>query len=163
MDIRQNVEGRNLKAELAESLRPTMTVPPVLYVEDDDNDVLLMRQAWTWVGVQNPLQVVPDGQEAVNYLSGNGPYADRLKHPLPCLVLLDLKMPKMSGLDVLRWIRSQPALHGLRVVVFSSSKLPLDINAAHALRIDAYVVKPGSYDEWVAMVNNLKVYWLKRP
>ena len=136
-------------------------VVPVLYVEDDDNDVLLMRRAWTWVGVQNPLQVVSDGQEAVGYLAGEGPYANRADHPMPCLVLLDLKMPKMTGLDVLRWIRSQPALQGLRVIIYSSSRLPLDINAAHALRIDAYVVKPGTYDEWVAMVDNLNVYWLK--
>jgi CheY-like chemotaxis protein len=106
------------------------------------------------------LQVVPDGQEAVSYLSGDGPYANRIDHPLPFLVLLDLKMPKMSGLDV-RWMRSQPAHLALRVIVFSSSKLPVDINAAHALRIDAYVVKPGPYDEWVAMVDNLNVYWLK--
>ena len=138
-----------------------MTPPPVLYVEDDDNDVLLMRRAWTWVGVEHPLQVVSDGREALAYLAGEAPYANRVDYPLPCLVLLDLKMPKMSGLDVLRWIRSQPAIVALHVVVFSSSKLPIDINAAHALRIDAYVVKPGTYDEWVAMVDNLNVYWLK--
>src|SRR5262245_21964922 len=120
-----------------------MSPPPVLYVEDDDNDVLLMRRAWTWVGVQNPLRVVPDGLEAVSYLSRDRPHANRIDHPLACLVLLGLKLPKMSGLDVLRWARSQPALLGLRVIVFSSSKLPVDINAAHALRIDAYVVKPG--------------------
>ena len=138
-----------------------MTLPPVLYVEDEHNDVLLMRRAWAKVGVANPLQAVIDGEEALRYLSGEGQYANRVDHPMPCLVLLDLKMPKMTGLDVLRWIRSQPALQGLRVIIYSSSRLPLDINAAHALRIDAYVVKPGTYDEWVAMVDNLNVYWLK--
>ena len=138
-----------------------MTPLPVLYVEDDDNDVLLMRRAWTWVGVENPLQVVSDGREALAYLAGEAPFANRVDHPLPCLVLLDLKMPRMSGLDVLRWIRSQPTTLATRVIVFSSSKLPVDINAAHALRIDAYVVKPATYDEWVAMVDNLNVYWLK--
>jgi len=107
------------------------------------------------------LQVVRDGREALAYLAGKDLYAKRADYPLPCLVLLDLKMPKMTGLDVLRWIRSQPALQGLRVIIYSSSRLPLDINAAHALRIDAYVVKPGTYDEWVAMVDNLNVYWLK--
>jgi len=138
-----------------------MTPPPVLYVEDDDNDVLLMRRAWAWVAVENPLQVVTDGEKALRYLSGDGPYANRSDYPMPCLVLLDLKMPKVTGLDVLRWIRSQPALQNLRVIIYSSSKLPLDINAAHAQRIEAYFVKPESYDEWVAMVDNLKVYWLK--
>jgi CheY-like chemotaxis protein len=137
-----------------------MTPPPVLYVEDDENDVLLMRRAWTWVGVPNPLQVVRDGREALAYLAGEELYANRADYPLPCLVLLDLKMPRISGLDVLRWIRSQPAHLALRVIVFSSSKLPVDINAAHALRIAAYVVKPGPYDEWVAMVDALKTSWL---
>jgi CheY-like chemotaxis protein len=138
-----------------------MTPPPVLYVEDDDNDVLLMRRAWAKADVQNPLQVVTDGQEALDYLSGNGQYATRGDHPMPCLVLLDLKMPKVTGLEVLRWIRSQPALVGLRVIVLSSSNYPADINAAHVLRIDSYLVKPGNFHEWVAMVDTLNVYWLK--
>jgi len=124
-----------------------MTPPPVLYVEDDDNDVLLMRRAWAWVGVENPLQVVIDGREALAYLAGEERYVNRVDHPMPCLVLLDLKLPKMAGLDVLRWIRSQPALQSLRVIIYSASKLPVDINAAHALGIEAYFVKPGTYDE----------------
>jgi CheY-like chemotaxis protein len=130
-------------------------------VEDDDNDVLLMRRAWAKSEVQNPLRVVTDGREALAYLSGEEAYANRLDHPMPCLVLLDLKMPKMTGLDVLRWIRSRPVLQGLRVIVLSSSKQPPDINAAHALRIDAYLVKAGRFDEWLAMVDTLNVYWLK--
>ena len=138
-----------------------MTPPPVLYVEDDDNDVLLMRRAWTRADVQNPLQLVSDGEGAIAYLSGEGQYANRVKYPKPCLVLLDLKMPKITGLDVLRWIRSQPEHLALRVIVFSSSKQPKDINEAHGLRIDAYFVKPGPFNEWVAMVDTLNVYWLK--
>jgi len=138
-----------------------MTPPPVLYVEDDDNDVLLMRRAWMRADVQNPLQVLTDGEKALAYLSGDVPYANRVDYPMPCLVLLDVKMPKVSGLDVLRAIRSQRALVGLRVIVLSSSKQPLDINPAHALRIDACLVKPIHFDEWVAMVDNLNVYWLK--
>jgi CheY-like chemotaxis protein len=100
-----------------------MTAPPVLHVEDDENDVLLMRQAWTRVDVQNPLKVVSDGREAIAYLSGEGQYANRVEHPLPCLVLLDLKMPKMTGLDVLRWIRSQPEHQGAKR--FPSSSISL--------------------------------------
>ena len=134
--------------------------PTVLYVEDDPNDVLLMRHAWTKVSTPNPLQVVSDGEEALRYLSGEGRYANRIEHPIPVLVLLDLKMPKVSGLDVLRWIRSQPRLRVLPVIVFSSSNSPLDINAAHALRIQAYLVKPGRLDEWVGLVNSLVEDWL---
>jgi CheY-like chemotaxis protein len=107
------------------------------------------------------LKVVSDGREAIAYLSGEGQYANRVEHPLPCLVVLDLKMPRMTGLDVLRWIRSQPEHLALRVIVFSSSKEPKDINAAHRLRVDAYLVKPGQFNEWIAMVDNLNVYWLK--
>src|SRR5262249_14790530 len=77
--------------------RGTMTPPPVLYIEDDENDVRLMRQAWERVHVQNPLHVVSNGQEALDYLSGEPPYANRADHPMPCLVLLDLKLPKVSG------------------------------------------------------------------
>ena len=138
-----------------------MTLPPVLYVEDEHNDVLLMRRAWAKVGVANPLQAVVDGEEALRYLSGEGQYANRVDHPMPCLVLLDLKLPKLLGLDVLKWIREQTALLGLRVIVLSSSKQPQDINAAHALGIDAYLVKPGTFDEWAAMVDKVNVYWLK--
>jgi CheY-like chemotaxis protein len=101
-----------------------MTPQSVLYVEDDDNDVLLMRRAWTRADVQNPLEVVTDGEKALAYLSGDVPYANRVDHAMPCLVLLDLKMPKVSGLDVLRSICSQRALVGLRVIVFSSSIRP---------------------------------------
>jgi CheY-like chemotaxis protein len=82
--------------------------PPVLYVEDDHNDVLLMRRAWAKVGVANPLRVVVDGEEALRYLSGKGQYANRVDHPMPCLVLLDLKLPKLLGLDVLRGSRRPP-------------------------------------------------------
>jgi CheY-like chemotaxis protein len=135
--------------------------PTVLYVEDDPNDVLLMRHAWTKVGIPNPLQVVSDGAEAVRYLSGEGRYANRVEYPIPVLVLLDLKMPRMTGLDVLRWIRSHPALRVLPVIVFSSSRQPKDINSAHTLRIDAYLVKPGRLDEWVATIDNLAKHWLR--
>jgi CheY-like chemotaxis protein len=82
-----------------------LSYPAVLYVEGDDNDVVLMRHAWKRVGVLHPLQVATDGDMALRYLSGIGPYADRVAHPLPCLALIDLKLPKGSGFDLLRWIR----------------------------------------------------------
>jgi CheY-like chemotaxis protein len=137
-----------------------MRYPTVLYVEDDPNDAFFMRLVRKKVGVQNPLEIVSDGEEAIRYLAGEGPYANRVRHPLPDLVLLDLKMPRVTGLDVLRWIRSQPALVHLPVIVFSSSNYPSDINSAHALRIDAYLVKPGRLDEWMELVNSLVKDWL---
>jgi CheY-like chemotaxis protein len=85
----------------------------VLYVENDDNDVILIRRAWMKAGVRDRLQTVTDGEEAIRYLSSEGPYVNRVEHPLPRLVLLDVKLSRMSGLDVLEWIRSQPDLHYL--------------------------------------------------
>jgi CheY-like chemotaxis protein len=90
--------------------------------------------------------VVIDGQVAIDYLSGNGPYADREKHPLPCLVLLDLKMPKVSGLEVLDWIRQQPNLKKRVVVLFSASALPADLDRAYELGVNSYIEKPSTLE-----------------
>ena len=136
-----------------------MTPSAVLYVEDDEN-ALLMRRAWTKAGVRERLQTVSDGEEAIRYLSGEGPYVNRVEHPMPTLVLLDVKLLKVSGLDVLRWVRAQPRLQGLRVIVLSSSSREADRSAAEALGANAYFVKPHRYDNWVAMVNTLKTSWL---
>src|SRR5262245_50719281 len=139
----------------------TTTLPTVLYVEDDNNDAMLMRRAWLKAGAREGLQTVPDGEEAIHYLAGEGPYVNRVEHPMPTLVLLDLKLPKVSGLDVLKWIREQPSLQGLRVIVLSSSTREDDQSAAEALGTNAYFVKPSRYNNWVAMVNTLKTSWLK--
>jgi CheY-like chemotaxis protein len=137
-----------------------MSHPTVLYIEDDVDDVALMQHAWKRVGVRNPLQIVGDGEEARRYLAGEGRYANRVDYPMPSLVLLDLKLPKVPGLDVLTWIRQQPALHTLRVIVVSSSLRPRDAVAANALGIDAYLVKPTRLDEWRALVDTLSEGWL---
>jgi len=137
-----------------------MSHPAVLYVEDDPNDMRLMRYAWARVGVRNPLQIAIDGEEAVRYLCGTGRYGNRTVHPMPSLLLVDLKLPKMSGFDVLRWLRSQPTLQTMRVIALSSSRLPSDMSSARALWVDAYLVKPILFDEWVALVDSLKASWL---
>jgi len=132
----------------------------VLYVEDDEVDILLMRRAWQRTGMANPLHVVVDGREAQAYLSGAAPYADRAVHPMPGLVLLDLKLPRVTGLELLQWIREQPPIHALRVVILSSSSLPLDIRRATALGADAYWTKPWDPRELEEMVGTLKRFWL---
>src|SRR5689334_4905092 len=101
-----------------------------LLVEDDENDVLLIRRAFSRGQILNPLQVVRSGEEAIDYLSGVGPFRHRDEYPLPGLVLLDLKMPRVDGFDVLTWIRRQPTLKGLRVVVLTSSNDMRDVNKA---------------------------------
>lgn len=139
-----------------------MTVTPdiVLLVEDDPNDVLLMQRAFRRAKVTNPVQVVGDGEDAVLYLSGQGPYRDRTRYPLPALILLDLKLPRKSGLEVLEWLRQQAGLKRLPVVVLTSSKESTDISRAYDLGVNSYLVKPVSFDTLLDMVETLNVYWL---
>src|SRR5262249_7672623 len=105
-----------------------------------------------------PIHVVRDGQEALNYLSGEGQYANRVTYPMPNLVLLDLKLPKVTGLDVLKWIREQPgALGTLPVIVLSSSNMPQDVARAHALGIDRYWTKSPEIDALNGLIEAVRL------
>ena len=132
----------------------------VLLADDDPNDVFLLQRAFQKTNIANPLRVVRDGEEAMAYLGGQGQYADRQLHPLPVLLLLDLKMPRKSGFEVLRWVRQQSGLKRLPVVVLTSSNQNPDINKAFDLGANSYIVKPGGFDSLVEMVKNLNLYWL---
>jgi len=133
--------------------------PLILLVEDRDDDVVILRRSFQQAGIANPMQVVKDGEEAVAYLSGTGKYAQRREFPLPQLVLLDLKLPRLDGFEVLRWIRTQPALSGLRVVVLSSSENIRDVNLAYALGANSFLVKPTDLKEYVELSSFLNDYW----
>lgn len=133
---------------------------PILLVEDDENDVLLLRRAFAKAKVRNPVRVVRDGEEAVAYLSGDGEYADRRRYPEPVLVLLDLKLPRLSGHEVLEWIRSDDRFRRLPVVVLTSSREPQDVSRAYDLGANSYLVKPGGFDSLLEMVRTLGVYWM---
>jgi CheY-like chemotaxis protein len=132
----------------------------VLLVEDDPDDVVLTQRAFKKANVANPLQVVTDGEEAVAYLSGQGRFADRGQYPLPMLLLLDLKLLRRSGLEVLEWLRAQPGLRRLPVVVLTSSKESQDVNRAYDLGVNSYLVKPVAFDSLQEMVQSLGFYWL---
>lgn len=132
----------------------------ILLVEDDKNDVFFLQYAFEMAGVANPLQVVVDGQQAIDYLAGAGIYADRNRYPFPCLVLLDLKLPVRMGLDVLRWIQQQPNLRNLLVIVLTSSSDLLDVDEAYRLGARSFLVKPLSVDKRLEMAKALKTYWL---
>ena len=132
----------------------------ILLAEDDENDVLIMRRAFKKANIVNPLSVVRDGEEAIQYLQGTGPYADRKKHPFPCLLLLDLKMPKKSGFDVLDFIKRDPQLNWLVTIVLTSSRQGVDINHAYDLWANSFLVKPASVEELVEMLKSLHSYWL---
>lgn len=132
----------------------------ILLVEDDPNDVFLMQRAFRHAEIPNQLHIVGDGDKAIDYLSGTGPYSDREKYPLPSLVLLDLKLPFRSGLEVLEWIRSQPDLRRLIVVVFTSSGESSDIAKAYDLGVNSYMVKPASPQVLIDLVKTIRSYWM---
>lgn len=131
-----------------------------LLVEDNDNDALLLRRAFVKARVLNPLHVARSGEEAIAYLSGTGKYATRSEYPLPSLVLLDLKMPGLDGFDVLRWIRQEPELRALRVVVLTSSDELRDINLAYQLGANSFLVKPADFERFVEISQALNGYWM---
>jgi DNA-binding response OmpR family regulator len=132
----------------------------ILLVEDERNDVFFLEYAFQAAGITNPMQVVEDGQQAIDYLAGIGKFANRTLHPMPCLVLLDLKLPIKMGLDVLRWIRQQPALQTLLVIVLSSSRSAYDVDEAYRLGARSYLVKPLSMNERFEIARAIKYYWL---
>jgi CheY-like chemotaxis protein len=132
----------------------------ILLAEDEEDDVFFMKHAFTGAGIFNPLQVARDGKQAVNYLAGRGDYADRDRFPLPSLVLLDLKLPQLTGLEVLKWIRQQPELKSLIVIILSSSQQTSDISKAYELGANAYLVKPSNPIDLRRMVAGIKRFWL---
>jgi len=132
----------------------------ILLAEDDPNDVLLTQIALRKARLANPLQVVRDGEEAIAYLTGDGLYADRSRYPLPMLLLLDLKMPKVTGFEVLDWLRKQPILSRLPVAVMSSSEHDPHIARAYELGADSYLIKPPDAEALLGLVQRLHAFWL---
>lgn len=134
--------------------------PTILYADDEESDRFFMRRAFNACGLQSSLQTVSDGQEAIDYLSGVGSYNQREKHPVPDVVLLDLKMPMLSGFEVLEWIRKQPAYVDLPVAIFSSSAHPGDRKLAESLGANEYWEKPSSAHLYAHIVSDLRQRWL---
>src|SRR6185436_11481968 len=131
----------------------------ILQVEDDPNDVFLLQRAMQKAGVMNPIQVATDGQEAIEYLQGAGKFADREQFPFPSLVLLDLKLPYVMGLDVLKWIRQQPGMT-LVVLLLTASGEEADMEAAYRLGANGFLVKPSEADKLQDMVKAIGHFWL---
>lgn len=134
--------------------------PAILYVEDEPSDVLLFRLAFKRTGLLNPIHIAEDGAEAIDYLAGNGPFADRNQHPLPALVLLDLNLPKKSGFDVLIWIRKQPQFISLPVVVYTSSVRLMDKDSARLFGATECRVKRSDLNHVAELALDLAERWL---
>ena len=131
----------------------------ILLAEDQEDEVMLLRRAFTKARFLNPLQVVSNGEEAIAYLQGAGKYADRAEYPMPSLLLLDLKMPRKDGFEVLYWIRQHPSLSELRVVVLTASDQIRDVNRAYEMGANSFLIKPVEFGAFVEMTRALKGYW----
>ena len=134
----------------------------VLYVEDSATDFALLKRASQKCGTPFSLRHVEDGEKAVAYLSGVGEYGDREEHPFPDLVLLDLKLPRLDGFEVLQWIRSNPGTMSLPVVVLAGSSFRADIRRALELGANSYAAKPGKFEELQVLIDQIADVWLAR-
>ena len=131
-----------------------------MLVEDSADDVLLTKRAFLKGNIVNPLRVVNSGEEAILYLSAEGPYSNRAEFPLPAIVLLDLKLPGKDGFEVLEWIRSQPGFGNIRVIVLTSSEAVYDVDRAYKLGANSFLTKPVEFVQLVEMMQAVKGYWL---
>lgn len=132
----------------------------VLSVDDNDVDGALLERAFKRTSIPARLYRVSEGPQALAYLSGDGIYRDRDSYPLPDLVLLDLAMPKMSGVEVLRWIRGQTGVNKTKVLIFTSSEKPEDFKTANEIGADGYLLKPTKFDDLKKLVKQIQDEWL---
>jgi CheY-like chemotaxis protein len=136
-------------------------VSTILLVEDNPDDAELLIYAFGKAGIANRVVLVDDGEKAVNYIHGKENYADRAEFPLPGLILLDLKLPRYSGFEVLEMIRSSDVTRRTPVVVLTSSNQEHDIRRAYDLGANAYLVKPVGGDALTAMMHSLDAFWIQ--
>jgi two-component system response regulator len=141
-------------------MRQPMTNRPILLVEDNPSDVDLTKRAFEKKNLANPLVVAHDGQEALDYLLATGPHAGREVADLPACILLDLKLPKVDGVTVLRTIKADERTRMIPVIVLTSSNEPQDIKACYGLGTNSYIRKPVDFDQFVEAVSHLGLYWL---
>lgn len=135
---------------------------PILLVEDNEDDIFIMKRVLRLAQIKNPLQVVTDGQQALDYLSGLREFGDREKYPLPFIIFLDLKLPYLDGFEVLTWIKGQLELSSIVVVVLTSSAEEKDQQKAHALGARSYLTKPPTIQSVKNVLDSLRSYWIGR-
>ena len=131
----------------------------ILVAEDDPNDVIMLKRAFLKNGLNNPVHVSPDGEDAISYMEGKGQYSDRSQYPFPSLLFTDLKMPRSSGFDILNWLRKNPKCQIIPVIVFSSSRQEEDILMAYQSGANAYINKPSTMAELIEVVRITSEFW----
>jgi CheY-like chemotaxis protein len=157
---RRELEAARARSGAGPVRRAPAKLVTVLHIEDDPNDVELLRAATRRADVQFNVVTVEDGEDAMAYLNGAEPYSDRSQHPFPALILLDLKMPRATGLDILKWIREHPECGNVPVLVLSGSELHEDIRRAYETGANSYLIKPLGFEELVALVKDVDDVWL---
>jgi CheY-like chemotaxis protein len=132
---------------------------PILIAEDDENDAIILERALRKVGFENPFHFCRDGIEVLEYLRGEGPYHDRVKFPFPRVLITDLKMPKMGGLEILKWLHLHAECNVIPKIVFTASKQASDIQEVYKFGANSYLVKPGGYERLTEMLKLFFDYW----
>ncbi|PHN03172.1 response regulator [Flavilitoribacter nigricans] len=136
----------------------TDELAPILCADDNPYDIELFLVAFEEIQLQHPIAVARDGQEALDYLNYQGRYEGR-ENTVPAAILLDIKMPKINGIEVLKAIRSKPEWACVPVIMITSSEMQKDVEACYALGANAYVVKPIDFEKFVGMVRSLSQFW----
>lgn len=131
-----------------------------LLVEDSEEDVFLFRRAVEKTGRNVVLHHVTSADDARDYLLGNGPFSDRIKHPAPTVIFSDLNLHGLDGLSFLHWLRAEPTLRMLPCIIYSGSINPSDVRAAYAAGVTSFVVKPASFSEWVDRLEMVLRFWM---
>jgi CheY-like chemotaxis protein len=143
---------------------PTRSDIVILLAEDDENDVQMFRRAFQQLAIDSPVQVVSNGEEALAYFKGIGRFSNRAEFPLPDILLLDLKMPRKNGFEVLEWLRGQERLRDMRIVVLTTSADKKDIQKAYQLGAASFITKPLDFAEFREAMSGLYAFWkLNRP
>jgi CheY-like chemotaxis protein len=132
----------------------------ILLAEDNDDHVTLILRAFRKGALVNPVFVVRNGEEVIQYLKGDGKFSNRGEYPLPSLLLLDLRMPMKNGFEVLAWIRQEPAFRPLRIVVLTTSEDMKDVNRAYQLGANSFLVKPMDLEHFANLTDAIKGHWL---
>ena len=133
----------------------------VLLAEDSDLDRFLFRRALEKTGAALNVRFVEDGQQAIDYLRGVDGFRDRIEHPIPALILLDLKMPRLGGFDVLKWVKTESCYKTTPVVILTSSDDQGDVNRAYTMGANAYLMKPGPHGDLPELIRAVEAFWLR--